>query len=262
MTILAKEVAIMSNKKSIYRIQEYAKQLSLANLADDDLLLIQYSSQQLLCLEQVLQNEIEQRKAKSIERRCKQSHLPEIKTLDSFNTAFNENITKDMLYKLGTLEWLIGNYNVVLVGNAGTGKSHIAIALGYRAIEGGYKVSYVTFYELIVMLKSQQHIRQHSQQLRHIQECQLLIIDELGYIEVSKEDASLFYQFISSINNKMSIVLTTNLEFAYWGQLLGDEVLATAIVDRLTYKCQIISTAGKSYRLSHHMDAYNISDDK
>ncbi len=252
----------MKNKLKIAQIQEYAKTLSLANLSEDSFILADKSKEQLDCLIEVLENEINERKAKGVEKRFKASHIPKYKKLEDFDTDFNKRVTKDMIEKLGDLDWLFGRYNIIFVGGAGTGKSHLAQALGLKVIESGNKVSYTSFFELIAMLKSKDDIRQHKAKLKYIAECKLLIIDELGYLSVTREEANLFYQYLTTINGKMSIIITTNLEFGYWGELLGDELLATAIVDRLTHRCQIISTFGKSYRLAHHENIYSLKKQK
>ena len=249
----------MEMKNEIAKVQEYAKILSLANLAEDDTLFDGKTIKQINFLKEVFECEIQIRKEKGIEKRYKASHLPEIKTFEEFDLTFNKKITQKMIDKLISLDWLCARYNVIFVGGAGSGKSHLALALGYKVIQGGYKVAFTTFYELIIMLKSKEHIKNYERRFQYIKECQLLIIDEVGYTDISREDSNLFYQFLNSINGKVSIIITTNLEFSLWDELLGDEVLATAIVDRLTHRCQIISTHGKSYRLAHHKNIYNIN---
>lgn len=246
------------NKKEIAKVQEYAKLLSLANLAEDDLLFQNASKEQIIFLAEVLQRELEVRREKGIEKRIKLSQIPEIKKFEDFDITFNKKITKEMLGKLDSLEWLFSRYNIVFVGGAETGKTHLAISLGLRAIHGGYKVAFASFYELILMLKTSEHIKTHHRRLQFIKECAVLIIDEIGYSTITRDDANLFYRFLSEINGKLSIIITTNLPFSEWGELLSDQVLATAIVDRLTHRCQIISTGSKSYRLANHKNLYNL----
>lgn len=238
-------------------IRVYAKELGLYNIADSDVPYDKAADEELAYLEKVLRIELELREQKSRQRRFTQSHLPEIKSLDEFDISFNKNITQRQLEKLSELQWMKEKYNIIFIGNAGTGKTHLAVALGNIAIANGHKVMFITFFELINILKASDNIKSYQVRLKYVKECQLLIIDELGYLSVKREDANLFYQFLGSIHCKLSVIITTNLEFGYWGDLLGDEVLATAIVDRLTHKCQIISTTGESYRLAHHQNIFS-----
>lgn len=238
-------------------LMQKAKGLGLFNIAESYDLFKSASEKELKFLDRVFQTEIDMRENKNKQRRLAQSHLPEIKRLEDFDIAFNKTITKSQIERLAGLEWLEEKYNVIFIGNAGTGKTHLAIAIGNLAIERGKKVAFVIFGELIELLKQQERVKSSANRLKYIEESQLLIIDELGYLNITREEGNMFYQNLCKIIKKQSIIITTNLEFSHWGEFLGDEVLATAIVDRITHKCQIISTEGRSYRLAHHQNIFN-----
>jgi DNA replication protein DnaC len=142
-------------------------------------------------------------------------------------------------------------YNLILSGPPGVGKTHLAIGLGYQACEDGYKVSYTTMQSLIKVLRTEEIDRHAGVKMRRIRASNLLIIDEVGYLPINATEGNMFFQLISELQERTSIMITTNKGFEEWTEFLGDAALATAILDRLAYQCDKIPMNGKSYRIEN-----------
>ena len=131
-----------------------------------------------------------------------------------------------------------------------------AIALGYKAVESGYKVSFVTMDNLMHVLKTQQISRKSKGKLNRILSSSLVIIDEVGYLPITRDEANLFFQLISSLHEQASLIITSNKGFEDWVELLGDPALTTAVLDRISYRCELFNMIGKSYRLEHRKSIF------
>lgn len=158
---------------------------------------------------------------------------------------------------MSELTWIDGIYNLVLAGPPGVGKTHLAIALGYHACEEGYKVSYTTMQYLVQCLKTEEIDRRSRAKMNRIRKANLLIIDEVGYLPISAVEGNLFFQLISELQEQTSIIITTNKGFEEWTEFLNDPALASAILDRLSFRCDRIRISGKSYRLENRRSFLN-----
>lgn len=202
-------------------------------------------------LMKVTDEEILYRQARAKDKRIKEAGFPYPKYLDDFDLDFCRALTKRQFTQLAELTWIDGLYNLILSGPPGVGKTHLAIALGYRACEEGYKVSYTTMQSLVQCLRTEEIDRRSRVKLRRVRASSLLIIDEVGYLPVTATEGNLFFQLISDLQERASVLITTNKGFADWTEFLGDAALATAILDRLSYRCDKIQMNGKSYRLEN-----------
>ena len=198
---------------------------------------------------QLLELELIERDRKAAERRLKAARFPAPKTLDEFDFAARPSVNKPQLLDLVRGDYLTKRENILLVGPSGTGKSHLATALGMAACVQGKRVRFWRVTELMTTLREADQERQLLRLRSHLTKLDLLILDELGYVPASKAGAELLFDVIATAYERTSVVLTTNLGFEQWTEVLGNERLTGAALDRLTHRCTIIETAGESYRL-------------
>lgn len=210
----------------------------------------------------VTDSEILFKQEKAKNKRIKEAGFPYPKYLKDFDLDFCQALSKRQFKQLSELTWIDGLYNLILSGPPGVGKTHLAIALGYRACEDGYKVSYTTMKSLIKVLRTEEIDRRARAKLKRIYSSSLLIIDEVGYLPVTATEGNLFFQLISELQEKTSIILTTNKGFEEWTEFLGDAALATAILDRLSFQCDKIQMNGRSYRLENRKSFLDDTTDR
>lgn len=200
---------------------------------------------------EVLTHEKEARNDKALARRLKQAHFPYYKTLNEFSLAEQPSLSRQQFNQLQSLDWVDWQYNLILLGPTGTGKTSLSIGLGIRAIQQGYKVGFVTMGELIRLLKTQDIFKKAAFRIEFLKKTQLLILDDLMFLALNKTEANLLFHFINDIFEETAIILTSNKEPESWGELIGDEIIAAAILDRIVAKSEIIQLRGESYRLKH-----------
>jgi DNA replication protein DnaC len=198
---------------------------------------------------QVVELELIERERKAAERRLKAARFPAAKTLDGFDFAARPSVNKPLLLDLARGDYLTKRENVLFVGPSGTGKTHLATALGMAACGQGKRVRFWRVTELITTLREADQDRQLLRLRHHIGRLDLLILDELGYVPASKAGAELLFDVIANAYERSSIVLTTNLGFEHWTEVLGNERLTGAALDRLTHRATIVEMTGESYRL-------------
>jgi len=198
---------------------------------------------------QVIELELIERERKAAERRLKAARFPTPKTLDEFDFAARPSVSKPLLLDLARGDYLTKRENILFVGPSGTGKTHLATALGMAACAQGKKVRFWRVTELITTLREAEQDRQLLRLRHQLARLDLLILDEFGYVPASKAGAELLFDVIASAYERQSVVLTTNLGFEHWTEVLGNERLTGAALDRLTHKASIVETAGESYRL-------------
>lgn len=246
--------------EKLEQIKEYAKDLNLNYLRINADKIIEEAdlkdcSYQAMLIK-ILENEIELKDKKAHERRLKYAGFPVIKKIEEFDLEFQSSITKKQINRLLEMEWIDRMYNLIFLGPPGVGKTHLAISLGYKAVEVGYKVSFVTMDNLMHSLKTQEISRKSKGKMNRILSSSLVIIDELGYLPITREEANLFFQLVSTLHEQASIIITSNKGLEDWTELLGDPALTTAVLDRITYRCELFNMTGKSYRLEHRKSLF------
>lgn len=245
-------------------LKENAVTLSLYNTRDKLEDIIHRAEQEELSyvsfLQSIFDGEIKYRHDKALVKRLKEAGFPYAKYLKDFDLTFCNSLSKKQFSQLAELTWIDGIYNLILSGPPGVGKTHLAIALGYKACEDGYKVSYTTMQSLVQCLRTEEIDRRSRVKINRVRKSNLLIIDEVGYLPINATEGNLFFQLISELQEQTSIILTTNKGFEEWTEFLGDAALATAILDRLSYRCDRIMMSGKSYRLENRKSFLNKGD--
>ncbi len=203
-------------------------------------------------LEEILLKEIQGREKKKLEKRLKQACFPEYKTLEQFNLEEQASISQRQFNQLKELSWLEKGFNIIFLGPPGVGKSHISIGIGIEAISNGYKVRFISMADLIHTLKTQEISSISRNSIKRILDSDLLIIDDLMFMAMEKNEANLFFQLVNKLYGQTSIIITSNKGPEDWGELLGDPAITTAILDRLVHKCEIINIyENDSYRIKH-----------
>lgn len=198
---------------------------------------------------QVSELELLERERKAAERRLKAARFPTLKSFESFDFTARPSVNKALVAELARGEFIDRRENVLFVGNPGTGKSHLAIALAAAACAKGYRVRFFRVTELVTLLIEARDERTLLGLRARLAKLDLLVLDELGYVPASKVGAELLFDVISTAYERTSLIVTTNLPFDHWTEVLGSERLTGATLDRLTHRCQIIETKGESYRL-------------
>jgi DNA replication protein DnaC len=198
---------------------------------------------------QLCELELLERERRAAERRMKAAKFPTTKTLATFDFAARPSVNKVQVLELARGQFITDRENILLVGNPGTGKSHLATAIAAEACAKGFKVRFFRVTELVTALIEAKDERTLTRLKAALAKLDLLILDELGYVPATKVGAELLFDVIATAYERTSLLVTTNLPFENWTEVLGSERLTGATLDRLTHRCRIIETKGESYRL-------------
>jgi len=198
---------------------------------------------------QLSELELLDRERRAAERRLKAAKFPNLKTLESFDFQAQPTLNKPLFTELMRCAYLDQRENVLLIGNSGTGKTHLATALAAEACARGKRVRFWRVTELITQLLEAREERYLTRLKAQLAKLDLLVLDELGYVPASKVGAELLFDVISTAYERTSVLITTNLPFECWTEVLGSERLTGATLDRLTHRCHLLELRGESYRL-------------
>jgi DNA replication protein DnaC len=200
-------------------------------------------------LADLVHTEITDRHERRIARRIQDAHFPVLKTLDGFDFASQPTLDREAVLELADMQFVAERRNVVLVGEVGTGKTHLAIALGLAACQREHRVRFATAAELSNMLVEAKQHGKLARRLELLARYELFILDELGYVPFDKLGADLLFGFVSRFYERRSLIVTTNLPFARWSEVFLDATAAAAVIDRVVHHATILKTEGESYRL-------------
>jgi DNA replication protein DnaC len=189
------------------------------------------------------------RHQRTMESRLKWARLPWVRTLEQFDFGFQPSIDRKVIRELATTAFVERAENVVFLGPPGVGKTHLAVSLAVKAAEAGYRVFFVTLETLMARLVRAQQENRLERQLQQFVYPRVLVLDEVGYLPLSRNEASLFFRLLTRRYERGSMILTSNKTFVDWGEIFNDQVLATAILDRLLHHATTINIKGESYRL-------------
>ncbi len=248
-------------KTKTQTIIEYASQLNLGSLKDQLEEVIKQADQTKCSYSDfalsLLQVEIDHRVHRDLERRIKTAWLPLNHELNNYDFSFNNGLGKPQLNQLRECQWLEQNYNLVLMGPSGVGKTFIASGLCKDALRNGYKAYFRTMEQIIEMLKLKDITRSAGVEYKRMLKAHLVVIDDIMMFALDKKQAVGLFNFINHLHEKASFIVTTNKTPEEWVGMLDDEVIATALLDRILYHCQVIKLSGKSYRMKNRKTIFD-----
>ena len=208
------------------------------------------------------ERELLDRERRAAERRLKAARFPVVKTIDSFDFKAQPSVNEPLVRELLRGEYIDKRENILLLGSSGTGKSHVAVALGFAACAQGKRVRFFTVTQLVTELLEKREDRQLRRLLSQLEALDLLILDELGYVPFTKAGAELLFDVVGRAYERQSLIVTSNLPFEQWVEVLGNERLTGALLDRLTHRVHILEANGESYRLREAKRRRNPKEEK
>ncbi len=205
----------------------------------------------------LLEKEIKQRRETDYQRRLKMAGLPSTHNLDYYDFNFSNGVSKPELKQLRELVWLEQNYNIIFMGPSGTGKTFMAAGLIFEAVKQGYKAYFLTMEELISTIRLKEITSSALGKYNRLLKSHIMAIDDIMMFPMKKHEAVAFFNLIDCLHEKSSVIITTNKSPKQWAETLEDEVLSTALLDRILYRCEVVKVSGQSYRMENRKTIFN-----
>ena len=205
-------------------------------------------------LDLILEEELGVREGRRFRNALRLSGLPHHKTLEEFDFAFQPELDARKVRDLAALDFVREHRNVVLLGPPGVGKTHLAVALAVAACQAAFSIYFTTLDDMVRQLRTAETAGRFARKLRTYLRPSVLVLDEVGYLPLDRAEANMVFQLVARRYETGSIILTSNKSFSEWGAVLSDDVLATAILDRLLHHCDVVSINGPSYRLKDRLN--------
>ncbi|MCL5791124.1 MAG: IS21-like element helper ATPase IstB, partial [Candidatus Thermoplasmatota archaeon] len=236
---------------SYEKVHEYLSRLGLTTIENtiDSYLESSHERPFMEIFDHLLSEELKHKISRKTENMLKWSGFPFHKTMDDFDFSFQPSIDRSVIDDLMTMRYIHNTENVVFLGPPGVGKTHLSIALGMRSIMSDVPAYYISAVKLVQTLKRDYDLKRLEYRIKTYSRFKLMIVDEIGYLPLTREESNLFFQFVSSRYEKRSTIYTSNKSFSEWGEVLGDSVMAAAVLDRILHHCTVINIKGESYRL-------------
>jgi len=205
-------------------------------------------------LELLIEDELTNRKDNSYKKRFQKAHFPFTKTVEEYDFNFQPTLNHQEIYNLATCEFIRKKENIVFIGPPGTGKTHLSVSIGIKALQQGYKVIFTTVSDMMSALFESKADNSYAQKLKYYLSCDLLILDELGFRKLNEQIVDQFYEIVSQRYEKGSLIITSNKTFDEWGHIFWDSILVSAILDRIVHHCHLVLIKGESFRMKEQKD--------
>lgn len=247
--------------KKIEHIKNHCKQLNLSAISSNfDDIIMNAENNKISYFEfadKLFETEINHRMEKDKERRTRQAKLPMSCNLNLYDYTSDNGIEKQQMNQLRELGWMEQNFNIILMGPSGTGKTYIAAGLCFDAIDKGYRAYFKTMEELVQVLKMKDITRTAAMEYKRIIKSHLLVIDDIMMFPIEQQGAIAFFNLVNELHNNTSLIITTNKSPKQWADVLKDGVLTTALLDRILHRCEVIKLRGNSYRMKNRKSIFN-----
>jgi len=210
-------------------------------------------------LDRLLEEEVTAKETRRVESSIKLAALPFEKSIEDYDFSFHPKLDKQQVMQLFDLEFMSQKANVILLGPPGVGKTHLAVALAMKACIHGFSIHFTSMSELIKKMEIDEESGRSNRGRVHVRSA-LVVVDEVGYMPITREQSHLFFKFVATRYERASTIITSNKIFSEWSEFLGDPVISTAILDRLLHHCQVIQIKGNSYRMKSYHEKLNQSE--